>query len=284
MNIPENIKRLLPHLVAVIIFAAVSLAYFYPLLEGKVLQTHDGTVFSNSVKEIRDFREKYGEEPLWTNSMFGGMPAYLISTFYKGNILEPLYYALVVFRPASFIFLMMLGFYILLLMFKTDYRVAIAGALAYGFTTYLFFIVAAGHNTKAIALAYMAPMIGGIVYAYRYHLMRGALVATLFLTLGILANHLQITYYAAMCVLIFVIMEAYLSFREKELPKFIKSSLVLFGCMILAVGMNIGALYTVYEYGKYSTRGQSELQTGDFNQTTGLDNILYKFRKRRHGK
>ena len=271
MEIPENIKKTLPHFLAVIIFAVVSLAYFYPLLEGKTLLTNDGTVARNSAKEIQDFRAKYGEEPLWTNSMFSGMPAYLISTLYKGNILKSVFSAFTFLRPASFIFLMMLGFYILLLMFKTDYRIAIAGALAYGLTTYLFFIIAAGHNTKAIALAYMAPMIGSIIYAYRRDAIKGTLLFALFLTLEIMANHPQITYYATMCVFVFVIMEAWWSFREKELPKFVKSSLILFGGIILAVGMNFGTLYTTYEYGKYSTRSQSELQTADFNKTTGLD-------------
>jgi hypothetical protein len=271
MNSSEKFKKALPHLLAIVIFITVSLIYFYPLLEGKTLLTNDGTVYSNSSKEIHDFRAKYGEEPLWTNSMFSGMPAYLISTFYKGNVFKSVFYAFTFLRPASFIFLMMLGFYILLLMFKTDYRIAIAGALAYGFTTYLFFIIAAGHNTKAIALAYMAPMIGSIVYAYRRDIIKGTLLFVPFLTLEIMANHPQITYYAAMCVLIFVIMEFIRAFREKELSKFIKTSLILLGGAIIAVGMNFGALYTTYEYGKYSTRSKSELQTADFNKTSGLD-------------
>ena len=271
MDVSENIKKVLPHLLAVVIFTIVSLAYFYPLLEGKTISTNDGTVYLNSSKEISDFRAKYGEEPLWTNSMFSGMPAYLISTVFKGNILKFIHSISGFLRPASFIFLMMLGFYILLLMFKADYRIAIAGALAYGFTTYVFFIIAAGHNTKAIAMAYMAPMIGSIIYAYRRDAIKGALFATLFLTLEIMANHPQITYYAAMCVLVFVVLEFVLAFREKELTKFAKSSLFLFGGIVLAIGMNFGALYTTYEYGKYSTRSKSELQTEDINKTTGLD-------------
>jgi hypothetical protein len=272
MEIPEKIKPVIPHLLAVIIFIAVSLAYFYPVLEGKVMNTNDGTVAQNAAKEISDYRVKYGEDPLWTNSMFSGMPAYLISTLYKGNIMKYVNSTLNFLKhPASSIFLTMLGFYILLLMFKTDFRIAIAGALAYGLSTYFFFLLAAGHNTKAMAIAYMAPMIGSIFYTYRYDAFKGALLATFFLTLEIIANHPQITYYSFICILILILAEFIFSLREKEIPKFFKSSLILLIPVILSIGMNFSSLYTTYEYGKYSTRSKSELTTNDSNQTSGLD-------------
>lgn len=272
MKINDRIKPALPHLLAVLIFITISLVYFYPLLEGKVIHTNDGTVARNAAKEISDFRAKYGEEPLWTNSMFSGMPAYLISTIYKGNLMRYVNSALNFLKhPASSIFLTMLGFYILLLMFKTDSRLAVAGAIAYGFSTYFFFILAAGHNTKALAIAYMAPMIGSIFYAYRYDAIKGALLTTFFLTLEIMANHPQITYYALMCILIFILAEFVHSLREKEIPKFFKSSLILIVPLVLSVGMNFSSLYSTYEYGKYSTRSKSELETTDFNKTSGLD-------------
>jgi hypothetical protein len=272
MEIPEKIKPAIPHLLAVIIFVVLSMAYFFPLLEGRVMNTNDGTVAQNAAKEISDFRAKYGEEPLWTNSMFSGMPSYLISTIYKGNLLKYVNTGLNFLKhPASTIFLIMLGFYFLLLMFRADYRLAIAGAIAYGFSTYFFFILAAGHNTKALAIAYMAPMIGSIIYTYRYDAIKGALLATLFLTLEILANHPQITYYALLCVLLFVLLEFTYAIREKEIVKFFKSSLILVVPLLLSVGMNFSSLYSTYEYGKYSTRSKSELLTNDSNQTTGLE-------------
>ena len=272
MEIRDRIKPALPHLLAVLIFITISLVYFYPVLEGKVMHTNDGTVAQNAAKEISDFRTKYGKEPLWTNSMFSGMPTYLISTLYKGNIMRSVNSALNFLKlPASSIFLTMLGFYILLLMFKTDSRLAVAGAIAYGFSTYFFFILSAGHNTKALAIAYMAPMIGSIIYAYRYDAVKGALLATFFLTLEILANHPQITYYALMCVMIFIVAEFIYALREKDLTKFFKSSLILIVPLILSVGMNFSSLYSTYEYGKYSTRSKSELQTADINKTSGLD-------------
>ena len=272
MEIRDRIRPALPHLMAILIFLSISLVYFYPILEGKVMHTNDGTVAQNAAKEISDFREKYGEEPLWTNSMFSGMPAYLISTLYKGNIMRPVNSALNFLKhPASYIFLTMLGFYVLLLMFNTDPGLAVAGAIAYGFSTYFFFILAAGHNTKAMAIAYMAPMIGSVIYAYRKDAVKGALLLTFFLTLMILANHPQITYYALLCILIFIILEFFYAIREKEITKFVKSSLILILPLILSVGMNFSSLYTTYEYGTFSTRSKSELVTEDSNKTTGLD-------------
>ena len=272
MDIKNVLKPALVHLVAVAIFMAVSLVYFYPVLEGKVLHTNDGTVARNSAKEISDFRAKYGKEPLWTNSMFSGMPAYLISTKYKGNLM--LYvdrFLKFIKLPAASIFLTMVGFYILLLFFRVDMRLAVAGALVYGLSTYFFFILSAGHNTKAMAIAYLAPMIGSVYYTFRYDAIRGALLTTFFLTLEIIAYHPQITYYAFLSLLIFWITEFIYSVRQKEILKFLRTTGILIIPLLLSVGMNFGYLYTTYEYGKYSIRGKSDLVSSNNTSTNGLD-------------
>lgn len=272
MDIKNLLKPAIPHIVAILIFLAISLIYFYPVLEGKVLHTNDGTVARNAAKEISDFRAKYGKEPLWTNSMFGGMPAYLISTKYPGNLMSYVDRILKFLKlPAASIFLTMAGFYLLLLFFRVDVRLAIAGAIAYGLSTYFFFILAAGHNTKAIALAYMAPMIGSIYCTYRYDVIRGALLTTFFLTLEIIAFHPQITYYAFISILIFGITEFIYSVRRKEIVKFLRTTGILIIPLVLAVGMNFGYLYTTYEYGKYSIRGKSDLVSSTNTITKGLD-------------
>ena len=272
MQIKNLFKPALSHLLAIAIFLFISLIYFYPVLEGKALHTNDGSVAKNSSKEIRDYREKYGKEPLWTNSMFSGMPAYLISTRFPGNLMR---YADALIRvikmPVSSIFLTMLGFYILLLIFRVKPWLAIAGAIAYGLSTYFFFILSAGHYTKAIAIAYMAPMIGGIYYTYRFNAVKGALLATFFLTLEIIANHPQITYYAFLCLLVFLITEFIYSIKQREIVRFIKRSAILFVPLVLSVGMNFASLYTTYEYGKYSIRGKSDLISANKNYTSGLD-------------
>ena len=272
MQVKNWFKLAIPHLLAVIIFIAISVIYFYPSLEGKILHTNDGTVASNSAKEISDYRAKYGEEPLWTNSMFSGMPSYLISTLYKGNIVK---YADTVLKflknQASAIFLALLGFYILLLFFKVDPWLAIAGAIAYGLSTFFFFSLGAGHNTKTLAISYMAPMIGGIYYTYRHNALKGALFTTFFMTLEILANHPQVTYYSFLCILVFIVAEFVFAVRQKQISAFIKTSAILIIPLALSVGMNFNSLYTTYEYGKYSTRSKSDLIINDSNKTGGLD-------------
>jgi hypothetical protein len=272
MQIKIKFKPILPHLIAVIIFTVVSFAYFYPVLEGKVLKANDSTVSKINSKEIQDFRVKYGREPLWTNSIFGGMPAYLISTRYPGNLIKYADSFLRIFRmPVSVLFVSMLGFYILLLIFGLNPWLSIAGALAYGFSSFFFQILGAGHNTQAIALAYMAPMIGGIYYTYRHDSLKGALFTAFVLALEIQANHPQITYYGLICLLIFGIVEFIYALKDKTLVKFLKTSALLIIPFVIAIGINFASLYTTYEYGKYSIRGKSDLTGDNNNVTSGLN-------------
>ena len=273
MQLKDKVKPILPHLIAVIIFTVIAFAYFYPVLEGKVLKANDSTVSKINSKEIQDFREKTGREPLWTNSIFSGMPAYLISTLYPGNLIKYVDATkLKVFKmPVSVLFLSMLGFYIMLLFFGVDPWLAIAGAIAYGFSSFFFQILGAGHNTQAIALAYMAPMIGGIYYTYRRDALKGALFTAFILALEISANHPQITYYGLICVLIFGIVEFIYSLQNKTVMKFLGNSALLILPFIVAIGINFASLYTTYEYGKYSIRGKSDLTAENNNTTSGLN-------------
>ena len=238
-----------------------------------MLKANDSTVSKINSKEIQDFREKTGREPLWTNSIFSGMPAYLISTLYPGNLIKYVDATkLKVFKmPVSVLFLSMLGFYIMLLFFGVDPWLAIAGAIAYGFSSFFFQILGAGHNTQAIALAYMAPMIGGIYYTYRRDALKGALFTAFILALEISANHPQITYYGLICVLIFGIVEFIYSLQNKTVMKFLGNSALLILPFIVAIGINFASLYTTYEYGKYSIRGKSDLTAENNNTTSGLN-------------
>ena len=272
MQIKEKLKPALPHLIAVLIFIVVSFVYFYPVLEGKVLKANDSTVSKISSKEIQDFRDKNGREPLWTNSIFSGMPAYLISTKYPGNLIKHADTFLRMFKmPVSVLFISILGFYIMLLAFGVSPWLAITGAIAYGFSSFFFQVLGAGHNTQAIALAYMAPMIGGIYYAYRHDALKGALLTAFFLSLEIQANHPQITYYALLCLLIFGIVEFIYSWKNNTVIKFLKTSAILIIPFLIAIGINFASLYTTYEYGKYSIRGKSDLVSENSNITSGLN-------------
>jgi hypothetical protein len=278
MQLKDTIKPLLPHLIAVTIFVFLSFVYFYPVLEGKVLKANDSTVSKINSKEIQDFRLKEGKEPLWTNSIFGGMPAYLISTRYPGNLIKYADTFLRVFKmPVSVLFLSMVGFYILLLIFGVNPWLAITGALAYSLSSFFFQILGAGHNTQAIALAYMAPMIGAIYYTYRYNAIKGALFTAFILALEIQANHPQITYYAMLCLLVFGIVEFIYAIRNKNVSKFLKTSALLIVPFIIAIGINFASLYTTYEYGKYSIRGKSDLTSDYKDNTSGLDKSYITF-------
>jgi hypothetical protein len=272
MQIKDYLKQATPHIVAIAIFLALSIAYFYPVLEGKRLRTNDSTVSKINSKEIWDYRAKYNKEPLWTNSIFSGMPAYMISTKYPGNLLAHIDILLKkIGDPASVIFLSMAGFYIMLLLFGVNPWLSIAGSVGYGLSSFLFQVIAAGHNTQAIALAYMAPMIGSVWYAYRRDAVKGALLTALFLTLEIIASHPQMTYYALMCLLVFGGTEFVFAVREKTILKFLKTSAILVIPFIIAIGINFAFLYTTYEYGKSSTRSKSELTAPAANKSTGLD-------------
>lgn len=268
----KPLKQYLPHLLIVFFFLVISYIYFYPVLEGKVLRANDSSVSNYISQEIRDYRAENGKDPLWTNSIFSGMPGYLILTRHPGNLIRHVDNILRIFKmPVSVLFLAMTGFYILLLMFGINRWIAAVGALAYGLSSFLFLILAAGHNTQAIALAYMAPMIGGVWYAYRHDALKGALFTAFILSLELLANHPQITYYAILCLLVFIVTEFIYALKEKTILKFLKSSAILVIPVIIAVGINFGNLYTVYEYSKYSMRGKSDLITDSKNQSSGLD-------------
>jgi hypothetical protein len=278
MEIKKSIKPILPHLVAVILFIVISFAYFYPVLEGKVLKANDSTVSTVNSKEITDYRNEFKKEALWTNSIFSGMPAYLISIRFPGNLMKYADRVLRVFKmPVSVLFLSMAGFYVLLLLFGVNPWLSIAGAIAYGLSSFFFQILAAGHNTQAIALAYMAPMIGGIYYAYRHDAIKGALLTAFMLSLEIVGNHPQITYYAMICLLIFVIVEFVYSLKEKTFLKFLRTSVILIVPFIIAVGVNFGNLYTIREYSKYSIRGKSDLKAEHKNVSSGLDRDYITF-------
>ncbi len=265
-------KKALPHLTAVLLFLILPAIYFSPQLEGKKLNQHDTNTATGMAKEITDYNKTHSDLALWTNSMFGGMPAYLIGlpTY---SFISPIYSLTTLFdwRPISFVFLYLIGFYLALLLFGINPWISLIGAIAFGFSSYDFIIIAAGHNTKAIAIGYMAPLIGALYHAWKKNLWVGSAFFALFLALQIYANHLQITYYTMLTILIFGIVETYFAFREKQVTDFLKKSGVIALFALLAIAANAERLWTTYEYGKFSLRGPSELTDDKGNKTSGLD-------------
>lgn len=269
-----DFKKIYPHAIAVVAFIAISLTYFSPVLEGKKLRQGDIKNFTAAAKEICDYRDKTGEEALWTNSMFGGMPAYQISYVKGSNLVKYVDTILTMGmpRPASDLFLYLIGFYILLVCMKIDPVVSIIGAIAFAFSSYFFIILEAGHNTKAHAIAYMAPVLAGIIIAYRGKYLLGGIITALFFALELKANHLQITYYLGIVLAIYGLSKLIEAAKAKDYTPFLKASGTLILAIVLALGTNIGNLWSTYEYGKVTTRGKSELTiVNKENQTSGLD-------------
>lgn len=275
-----NIKNYLPHFTAIIIFAIVTMVYFSPLLEGKKLYQGDITHHKGMSKEIVEYRETHNDrEPLWTNSMFGGMPAYQISVKYSNNLVAYFdkLFTLFLPLPAGYVFLYMIGFFILLLAMRIDPWLAISGSLAFAFSSYFFIILEAGHNSKAQAIGYMAPVIAGVILSFRGKYIIGACLTSLFVSLELHSNHFQITYYLILMLILLGIAQFVNDVLEKQIPRFFKASGLLIVSALLAVVPNTANLWATLEYGEYTTRGKSELtinpdQTSNKkNQTSGLD-------------
>lgn len=266
------LKKALPHLTAVLLFLLLPAIYFSPQLEGKKLSQHDTNTATGMAKEISDYNKTHADLALWTNSMFGGMPAYLIGlpTY---SLISPVYSLTTLFdwRPISFVFLYLIGFYLALLLFGLNPWICLVGAVAFGFSSYNFIIILAGHNTKAIAIGYMAPMIGALYHAWKKNIWIGSAFFSLFLALQIYSNHLQITYYTMLTILIFGAAELYFSFKNQQVKDFLKRSGIVALFAILAIASNAERLWTTYEYGKFSLRGPSSLTQDKGIKTSGLD-------------
>ncbi|NOR87305.1 MAG: hypothetical protein GQ527_06820, partial [Bacteroidales bacterium] len=267
------IKQILPYLAAILVFIAISFAFLNPVLEGKKMKQSDITIFKGMSKEIVDHRELTGEEPLWTNAMFGGMPAYQISTLYPNNWVKKIdkLIRLGLPHPVFLMFLYFLGFFILLIVLGVDPWLAMIGSFGFAFSSYLIIIFEAGHNSKAHALAYMAPVIAGIILTYRGKYLLGGILTAFFAALEISANHLQITYYLLLFIIILGVFILVDHIKNKTLPQFAKATGVLVIAAILAVLPNITNLWVTSEYSALSMRGKSELVKEGNIQTSGLD-------------
>ncbi len=264
------IKR---NIIAILIFFGLSIVYFSPILEGKKIYQSDKVNFIGMSKEIKDHRSDYDEEPLWTNSMFGGMPAYQISVVYSANLVKHIDKIFQGFlpRPAGLVFLYLLGFYILLMSLKIDYRLAIVGAIAFAFSSYFFIILEAGHNTKAHAIGYMSPLLASVLMTMRGKWFTGGILTALFTSLILNANHLQITYYLIILFLVLGTVKLIEAIKENQFKYYLKSVLVLLLAGVLGASTNITRVLTTYEYGEESMRGKSDLTNDLDNKTSGLD-------------
>ncbi len=269
----NNNKKTIGIIACIIGFALITLFYFYPVMEGKMIKQSDIAMFKGMSKELADYREATGETALWTNSMFGGMPAWTISVPEKNNPIQYVHeiLSLGLPEPTGYVFISMLGFFLLLLVLDVGVGISALGAVAFGLTSYLYIIIGVGHNSKAAAMAYMAPVIAGILLSYKGKYLWGGILTALALALELKVNHLQITYYLLLTALIIVIAEFIHQLREKKLMNFMKASMVLVVAAVFSVLACSVKLYANYEYGKETTRGKPVLTLESDNQTQGLE-------------
>ncbi|MGB3152049.1 MAG: YfhO family protein [Maribacter sp.] len=256
----KGLKFFFTHFFVIVFFMVAALAYFHPVLQGKVIYQHDIAQYTGMAKEQNDFRKKTEQEPYWTNSAFGGMPTYQLGANYPHNYIKKLD-RLIRFlpRPADYLFLYFIGFYILICCLKVDYRLAIVGALAFGFSTYLIIIIGAGHNAKAHALGYLPFLLAGIVLVFRKKYLSGFLLTAIAMALEIVANHYQMTYYFMLLVLVLGIVYLIEAIKKKELKHYFSSVGLLLAAVMLGIATNATGLMATKEYADWSTRGKSEL-------------------------
>ncbi len=256
----SGLKAFYTHFFVIVFFVIAALTYFNPVLQGKVIQQSDIRQYTGMAKEQNNFRKKTGDEPYWTNSAFGGMPTYQLGAYYPHDYVKKLD-RLIRFlpRPADYLFIYFLGFYILLCCLKVDYRLAAMGALAFGFSTYLIIILGVGHNAKAHALAYMPMLLGGIILTFRGKYLWGFVLTAIAMALEVGANHYQMTYYFMLLVLILGVVYMVTAFREKKMKNFFGSLGLLIVAVFLGIAANATSLMATKEYADWSTRGKSEL-------------------------
>ena len=273
----KHIKLLLPDVMAIVAFVLLSFAYFFPaVFEGRVLAQHDAVAGIGSGVEMQEYMERTGERTRWTNSLFGGMPTYQMAPSYdSSDLLKTVGNVYRLYLPGSvwLVFIMLLGFYILLRAFDFRVWMAALGAVLWAFSSYYFIIIAAGHIWKFVTLAYIPPTIAGLVLAYRGRYLWGGILTALFLALQIQSNHVQMSYYFCFVMLFMAIAFGVDAWRKKEMPRFLKATATLVLAAAIGACVNLSNLYHTWQYSKESMRGKSELvKPDDGNQTSsGLD-------------
>ena len=250
------------HITVIIFFIITAVLFFSPVLKGKKILQNDIVQYSGMSKELKDYRSNYEKETYWVNNAFSGMPTYQLGAKYPHNYIKKLD-LLIRFlpRPADYLFLYFIGFYFLMLSLKIEYRLAVLGALSFGFSTYLIIIIGAGHNAKAHAISYMPFVLGSIIYVVRKKYIIGFILTAIFLGLQLTANHFQMTYYLMFIVIVMAIWFLVKCIKENDRVHLIKTIVVLFTSLVFSLLMNSSNILTTMEYSKESTRGNSSSLT-----------------------
>ena len=269
-------RKSLIHLYTAIGFAVVSLIFYSPLLDGKRLFQSDINQYEGMSREITENRDTFSDEIYWIDNAFGGMPTFQLGAKFAYDVLAPIHMLFrFIPRPAHTLFLYLLTMYILLMVLKIPWRIAVLGSIAFAFSTYLLIILQVGHNTKALAISYIPLVIAGLLLLKQHKLLPGFLVSLVAISLQIRANHYQMTYYMLILLGIYFIVYLVDSYRKKDVKDFITYMSLFFLAGILSLGLNAPNILSTYDYSKYSTRSQSELKLNPDGSekeiSTGLD-------------
>ena len=270
-------KTYLNHFICVAILGIVSVVYFYPIISGKSIQQSDISQFLGMSKQIVDHREEFNEEPFWLDNAFLGMPSFQVSAKYPFDILYYIDQGIRFLpRPADYLFLYLISFYFLIISLRINYKYALFGALAFGFSTYLIIILGVGHNTKALALGYLPLVLSGFLITLRGDYLKGFIISSLFLGLQVHANHYQMTYYTLIMLFIVVVIHYWDFFKKNELRRIYQSLIVFLSVGLISLMMNAPSLLATKEYSEFSTRSKNEISInpdGSLKESmNGLDN------------
>ena len=253
-------KNIIPHVLCIIFLASLSITYFYPVLSNKAISQSDISQFSGMSKQIVDHRIEFDEEPYWLDNAFLGMPSFQVSAIYPFDILRIIDQSIRFLpRPADYLFLYLLSFYLLIISLNIRYKYALFGAIAFGFSTYLIIILGVGHNTKALALGYMPLVVSGFIMTLNNKHLEGFIITALSLGLQIHSNHYQMTFYTLIMLMFLVAVYFYNSLKKSQSKIFFKSIFVLFSSVIISVLMNAPAILSTIEYSEFSTRSKNEI-------------------------
>ena len=253
-------KTYLNHFICVAILGIVSVVYFYPIISGKSIQQSDISQFLGMSKQIVDHREEFNEEPFWLDNAFLGMPSFQVSAKYPFDILYYIDQGIRFLpRPADYLFLYLISFYFLIISLRINYKYALFGALAFGFSTYLIIILGVGHNTKALALGYLPLVLSGFLITLRGDYLKGFIISSLFLGLQVHANHYQMTYYTLIMLFIVVVIHYWDFFKKKKLRRIYQSLIVFLSVGLISLMMNAPSLLATKEYSEFSTRSKNEI-------------------------
>ena len=253
-------RNIIPHIICIFFLLMLSLAYFYPVLLGKGLEQSDISQFTGMSKQIVDHRENFNEEPYWLDNAFLGMPSFQVTAIYPYDLLRVIDHSIRFLpRPADYLFLYLLSFYLLIISLKINYKYALFGSVAFGFSTYMIIILGVGHNTKALALGYLPLIIMGVLMIFRKDFLKGFLITSLALGLQIHSNHYQMTYYTLIIVMIMFLAFLIDFLKKKDLKTFFYCFSTFTLSSLIALMMNASGLLSTKEYSEFSTRSKSEI-------------------------